>query len=109
MSLTEENKAIRIIGFDDKKKNYRTRATKFRLVATLRGYSMILVEKDPKIPKHDKILKDTETEREKEKIREANEKVYCELILARQGPIAFHIVRKCTTDNLPTGNCHRQV
>ena len=51
MSLTEENKAILVVGFDNNKKNYRTRATKFRSVATLRGYSMILVEKDPKIPK----------------------------------------------------------
>ena len=51
----EENKAILIIGFDDKKKNYRTWATKFNSAATLRGYSMMLVEKDPKIPKHDKI------------------------------------------------------
>ena len=43
MSLTEENKTIRVVGFDDKKKNYRTWATKFRSAATLRGYSMILV------------------------------------------------------------------
>ena len=76
MSLTEKNKAIWIIAFDDKKKNYRTWATKFRLAATLRGYSTILVEKDPKIPKHDKILKDTDTDREKEKPRKANEKAY---------------------------------
>ena len=69
MSLTEENKAIRIIGFDDKKKNYRTWATKFRSTAKLRGYSHILVEKDPKIPKHDKVLKDNEPDREKEKLR----------------------------------------
>ena len=68
MSLAEENKAIRIIGFDNKKKNYRTQATKFRSEATLRGYSMILVEKDPKLPKHDKVLKDTEADNEKKKI-----------------------------------------
>ena len=68
MSLTEENKAIQIIGFDDKKKNYRTWATKFKSAAKVRGYSMILVEKDSKIPKHDKILKDTDTDREKEKL-----------------------------------------
>ena len=40
MGLIEENKAIRVMGFD-KKKNYRTWATKFRSVTTLRGYSMI--------------------------------------------------------------------
>ena len=104
MILTEENKAIRIIGFDDKKKNCRTWATKFRLAATLRGYNMILVEKDPKIPNYDKVLNDTETDREKEKLRKANEKAYCEIILSCQGPIAFNIVRKCTTDDLPTGS-----
>ena len=60
--------------------------------------------KRPKIPKHDKILKDTETDREKEKLRKANKQAYCKLILLCQGPIAFNIVRKCTTDDLRTGN-----
>ena len=64
---------------------------------------MILVEKDPKIPKHDKIQKDTKTDREKEKLHKANEKAYCKLILLCQGLIAFNIARKCTTDDLPTG------
>ena len=79
-------------------------ATKFRSAATLRGYSMIFVEKDPKIPKNNKVLKDTKVDKEKEKLRKANKKAYCELILACQGPIASNIVRKCTTDDLPTGN-----
>ena len=72
MNLTEENTAIPIIGFDEKKKSYRTWATKFRSAATLRGYSMIPVEKDPKIPKHNKVLKDTEADTEKEKLRKGN-------------------------------------
>ena len=61
----EENKAIWIVGLDNKKKNYGTWATKFRSAATLRGYSKILLEKDPKIPKHDKVLRDTEADKEK--------------------------------------------
>ena len=65
---------------------------------------MILAEKDPKIPKHDKVLKDTEADKEKEKLHKANKKVYCELILACQGPKGFQNVRKYTTDDLPTGN-----
>ena len=65
---------------------------------------MILVEKDPKIPKNNKILKDTEADKEKEKLLKANKKSYCELMLSCQGPIAFNIVRKCATDDLPTGN-----
>ena len=103
MGLTEENQAIWVIGFDNEKK-YRMWAIKFRSGATLRGYSMILVEKDPKIPKHNKVLKDTEADKEKEKPCKANEKAYCELILACQGQIAFYIVKKFTTDDLPTGN-----
>ena len=105
MSLIEENKTIWAIGFDKKKKNHRTWAFKFRSVAILKGYSMILVEKGPKIPKHDKALKDTKAaDKEKEKLHKANKKAYCELILLCQGPIAFNIVRKCTMDDLPTEN-----
>ena len=29
-------------------------ATKFRSAATLRGYHIVLTDKDPKIPQHDK-------------------------------------------------------
>ena len=42
-------------------------ATIFRSVATFRGYSMVLVEKDPKIPKYENVLKDTEADKEKDK------------------------------------------
>ena len=100
----EENKAIWVVGFDNKKTNYRTWATKFRSAATLRGYRLIPVEKDPKIPKHDKVLKDTEADIEKEKLCKTNKKAYCELIVLCQGPIAFNIMRKSTMDDLPTGN-----
>ena len=79
-------------------------ATKFRSAATLRGYSMILVEIDPKIPKHNKVLKDTESDKEKEKLRKVNKKAYSELILLCQGVMTFDIVRKCTMDDLPIGN-----
>ena len=62
------------------------------------------MEKDPKILRHDKVLKDTEADKEIEKLQKANKKAYCELILACEGLIAFNIVKKCTTDNLPKGN-----
>ena len=74
-------------------------------MASLRGYSIVLTDKDPKLPKkNDKVLKDTEADKEKEKLRKANKKAYCELLLLCQGLIAFNIVRKCTMDDLPTGN-----
>ena len=59
----------------------------------------MLKNKNPKIPKHNKVLKDTEADKEKEKLHKANEKEYCKFILA-----CFNIVRKGTMDKLPTGN-----
>ena len=46
----DENKAIRVISFDDKKRSYKTWAKKFLSVATLRGYNIVFTEKDPKVP-----------------------------------------------------------
>ena len=40
--MSEESKAICIISFDDKKKNYGTWAKKFKAAATLRGYNIVL-------------------------------------------------------------------
>ena len=48
-------------------------------------------------------MRDTEADKEKEKLCKMNKKIYCELILACQGPIAFNVVRKCIIDDLPTG------
>ena len=65
----DENKAIRVISFDDKTKNYKIWAKKFLLAATLRGYNIVLTKKDPKVPKHDLVPKDTEAEKRKLKLR----------------------------------------
>ena len=51
-----ENKAIQVICFDGKKKNYKTWAKKFLLAKTLRGYNIVLTEKDPKVPKQELVL-----------------------------------------------------
>ena len=100
MGLKEENKAIQVMGFDNKKRITEHEQPNSGQL----GYSMILVEKNPKISKHDKVLKDTEADKEKEKLFKVNKKAYCQLILACEGPIAFNIVRKCAMDDLPTGN-----
>ena len=68
----DENKAIRMISFDDKKKNYKTWTKKFLLAATLRGYNIVLTETDPKVPKQDLVLKDTEVDKRKLKLCLAN-------------------------------------
>ena len=102
--MSEESKAIRVISFDDKKKNYKTWAKKFISAATLRGYNIVLTENDPKVPKHNKVLRDTD--KELLRLRKANQKAYCELILACNGDIAFGIVEKSVTKDLPDGDAN---
>ena len=102
--MSEDSKAIRVISFDDKKKNYRTWAKKFKAAATLQGYSSVLTEANPKVPKHNKVLKDTD--KELLKLLKANDKAYCELILAYHGDILFGIVEKSVTKDLPEGDTH---
>ena len=102
--MSEESKAIRIISFDDKKKNYRTWAKKFKTAATLRGYNIVLTEADPKVPRQSKVLKDTD--KELLRLRKANDKAYCELILACHGDISFGIVEKSVTKDLPEGDAN---
>ena len=101
-----ENKAIRVISFDDKKKNYKTWAKKFLSAATLRGYNIVLTEKDPEVPKQDLVLKDTEADKRKLKLHKANQRAYCELMLVREGTISCAIVEKLVTNDLPTGDAN---
>ena len=102
----DENKAIRVISFDDKNKNYKTWAKKFLSAATLRGYNIVLTEKKTKVHKQDLVLKDTKADKRKLKLRKANQQAYCELMLACQGTISFAMVEKLVTDDLPTGDAN---
>ena len=88
------------------KTNYKTWAKKFISAATLRGYNIVLTEKDPKVPKHDLILKDTESDKRKLKRHKANQRAYCELMLVCQGAISFSIVEKSIADDLPNGDAN---
>ena len=96
--MLEESKAISVISFDDKK-NYRTWAKKIMSAATLRGYNIALMEAYPKVSRQSKVLKDMD--KELLKLHKANQKAYCELILACHGDIAFGIVEKQATKDLP--------
>ena len=102
--MSEESKAIRIISFDDKKKNYRTWAKKFMAAATLRGYNSVLTADDPKVTRQSKVLKDAD--KELLKLRKANDKAYCELILACHRDISFGIVEKSVMKELPNGDAN---
>jgi len=102
----DENKAIRVISFDYKRKNYKTWAKKSLSAATLRGYNLVLTEKDPKVSKKDLVLKDTKADKRKLKLCKANQQAYCELMLGCQGSISFAIVEKLVTDDLPNGDAN---
>ena len=99
--MPEESKAIRVISFDDKKKNYQTWAKKFMSAATLRGYNIVLMEDDPKVPRQSKVLKDMD--KDLLKLRKVNQKAYCQLNLACHGKIVSGIVEKSVTKDLPDG------
>ena len=102
--MSDKSKAIQVIAFDDKKKNYRAWSKKFLAAAKLRGYGSLLTADDPKVPKQSKTLK--ETDKDLIKLRKANEKAYCELILACHGDISFGIVEKSVTKDLPDGDAN---
>ena len=74
------------------------------LAATLRGYNIVLTETNPKVPKQSKVLKDTD--KDLLKLRKANQKAYCKLILAYHRDIAFSIVEKIVTKDLPDGDAN---
>ena len=73
-------------------------------VVTLRGYNIVLTQNNPKLPRQSKILKDTDKDLLKQ--RKASQKTYCELILACHGDIAFELVEKSVTKDLPDGDTH---
>ena len=101
--MSEESKAIWVINFDDKKRNYQTWAKNLS-VAMLRGYNIVLTETDPKLPKQRKVLKDTD--KDLLKLHKADQKTNCKLILACHRDIAFGIVEKLVTKDLLDGDAN---
>ena len=100
--MSEESKAIRVISFEDKKKNYQTWAKKFMLAATLRGYNIVLFQTNPKVPKQTKVLK--YTDKDLLKLHKANQRAYYKLIMTCHGDIAFGIVEKSVMKDLTDGD-----
>ena len=68
----------------------------------LKGYNIVLAEADPKVPKQSIVLKDTD--KHLPKLLKANQKAYCGLTLAYHEDIAFRIVEKTVTKDLPDGD-----
>ena len=71
------------------------------LAAMLRWYNIVQTETDPIVPKQSKVLK--YMDKDLLKLRKANQKAYCKLILACHGDLAFEIVGKSKTKDLLDG------
>ena len=70
----------------------------------LREYNIILTEADPKAPRQSKVLEDLD--KDLMKLCKVNQKAHCKLILACHGDIAFGIVEKSVTKDLPDGDAN---
>ena len=67
--------------------------------ATVREYKEILTGKKIKIPKHTKLL--TDTDKEEMRLRKANNYSHCDLVLACKSDIGFDLVDEVVTAKLP--------
>ena len=103
MSTTNE-KSIRIVQFSGKKKDWRMWRKQFLAVSGKREYKDVLTG-IVKVPKASDIL-DPSKDDDKKKIqaRKANDMAYHDLILANEQPVAFNIVDKAVTIDLPNGD-----
>jgi hypothetical protein len=104
MSADNEEKAIRVLTFDGKDKNWNMWSKKFLARANYRKYKDILTKDGLKVPKWNEDLGDTAEGKKKESLREANQKAYDELILAMYDETCFNLVDEARTDDLPDGD-----
>src|SRR6056300_127745 len=104
-----EDKAIRVITFSGKQEEWSVWEAKFLAKANRKGFKKVLLGSE-KVPKDDELNADvTSSERkEQERIREANEMAYEELLLSiegtsKTGRVAFNLVKLSKTKDLKEG------
>ena len=96
-------RSIRVIAFSGKKKDYRMWRKQFASVAGRRDYEEIL-DGSIVVPAGSENLKsDNDAHKEKILARKANKNAYNDLVLANQDPVAFNLVDKSVTTDLPNG------
>ena len=96
-------RSIRVIAFSGKKKDYRMWRKQFASVAGRRDYEEIL-DGSIVVPADSENLKsDNDAHKEKILARKANKNAYNDLVLANQDPVAFNLVDKSVTTDLPNG------
>ena len=97
-------KSIRIVQFSGKKKEWRMWSKQFLAVAGKRYYKDI-IDGNETVPEKSETLYLTTVEgKRKMKARKVKENGYHDLILANQNPVAFNLVEKATSTDLPDGD-----
>jgi hypothetical protein len=98
------DKTIKNIPFSGKKANYEMWSKRFLSYAQLKKVKKVLLKVE-KPPKHDAVLDPNVTaDKEKIRIRTANEITYNLLMLAMQDDVSFEAVSSACTDDLPDGD-----
>ena len=97
-------KTIRIVQFSGKRTDWRMWSKQFLAVSTKKKYKGLLLGTTA-VPKESDVLDETDdTKRPLIKAREANESAYGDLILSNPQQVAFNIVDKAVSTDLPNGD-----
>lgn len=106
--LLNEEKAIRILTFDGQDKNWNMWSKKFLARASYQGYKEVLVSDSIVVPSASEILSDAkDSDKQKLKLRVANQKAYDALILAMSDETCFNLVDESKTTALPEGDARK--
>ena len=102
MSTTNE-KSIRTIQFSGKTKDWRMWSKQFLALSGKREYKDILLGTASPTPDIDVLDLSTDAGKTKLAARKANDNAYHDLILANQTKVAFNIIDKSISTDLPNG------
>ena len=86
--MTDKSKAIRIIAFSGKQKDWNCWSKQFLATKTARGHREVLKPKDPKVKKDSN----------------NNNKVYAHLMMACEDNVTFGIIEEATSDAFLKGD-----
>ena len=109
MANDDHEKSIRIISFSGKKEDWSVWEEKFLARARRKGYKKILKGKE-KAPKDSIVIDNSNAAgKELERMQEANENAYEDLILSintknKSGEVAFAIIKGCKTTEFADGD-----
>ena len=97
-------KSIRIVQLSGKKKEWRMWSKQFLAVAGKRDYKEIIEGTELVPKKSDTLDLSTDEGKKKMRARKANDNAYHDLVLANQNPVAFNLVDKAISTDLPDGD-----